>query len=124
MCGKMPTTYFLNAGCLQKKSYWQMVSSSRTSEYDFTDTDHLNSVLKILDCMSCSDSPHFQFLYSQLQLLLCSSNGRRFDRNTIVFVAELHHISPGAYRMLRNSGSVIPPRTKLIKNLLSNTLGR
>ena len=72
--------------------------------------------------MSCSDSPHYQFLYSQLQLLLCSPKGRRFDRNMYVFAAELHNISPAAYRMLRNSGSVVLPRVELIKKLLSNSL--
>ena len=36
-----------------------------------------------------------------------------------VLAAELHHVSPAAYRMLQNFGSVVLPRI-LIKQLLSN----
>ena len=38
-----------------------------------------------------------------------------------VLAAELHNISPAAYRMLRNCGSVVLRRVKLIKQLLSNS---
>ena len=68
--------------------------------------------------MSCSDLPHFHFVYSQLQLLLIPPEGRRFDRNFYVPAAELHNISPAAYRMLRKSDSVVLPRVKLLKKLL------
>ena len=72
--------------------------------------------------MSCSDSPHFQFIYAQLQLLLTSPEGRRYDKNLYVLAAEIHNISPAAYKMLRRSGSVILPRPKLLKKLLSCSL--
>ena len=72
--------------------------------------------------MSCSDLPHFHFVYSQLQLLLTHPEGRRFDRNLYAFAAELHNISPAAYRMLRKSGSVVLPRVELLKKLLSCSL--
>ena len=104
---EIPKIYFSKADCLQKNSLiskWSQFDKilSCISEFELRDTDYLNSALEILNCMSCSDSPHYQFLYSQLQLLLCSPKGRRFDRNMYVFAAELHNISPAAYRMLRN----------------------
>ena len=64
--------------------------------YEFKDADYLKSALKELSQMNCSDLPHFQFVYSQLQLLLTHPEGRRFDRNLYVLAAELHIISPAA----------------------------
>ena len=81
--------------------------------YEFKDADYLKSVLQKLSQMSGSDLPHFQFVYSQLQLLLTHPEGRRFDRNRYVLAAELHNISPAAYRMLQKSGSVVLPRVEL-----------
>ena len=66
--------------------------------------------------MSCSDLPQFQFVYSQLQLLLTHPEGRRLDRNIYVLAAELHNISLAAYKMLRKSGSVVLPGVELLKN--------
>lgn len=63
--------------------------------------------------MSCSDSPHFQFLHSQLQLLLTYPESRRFDRNLCVLAAELHNISAAACKMLRKLGSVVLPTVDL-----------
>ena len=74
--------------------------------------------------MSYSDSPHFQFLYAQLQLLLTNSNGHRFDRNIYIFAAELYGISPAAYKMVRKSGSVVFPSIYMIKKLFSSTLNK
>ena len=74
--------------------------------------------------MSYSDSTHFQFLYAQLQLLLTSSNGHRFDRNIYIFAAELYGISPAAYKMVRKSGSVVLPSIDTIKKLSNSILNK
>ena len=91
-------------------------------EYEFKDTDYLKCALEELNRMSCSDSPHYQFLYAQLQWLLTSPKGRLFDKNLYVLAAELHTISPAACRMLWKSGSIVLPREELLKKLLSNSL--
>ena len=65
------------------------------------------------------DSPHFQFLQEQMQLLLTQPNGRRFTKHILVLAAELFCISPAAYRMIRNSGAICLPHEKLVKQLLS-----
>ena len=88
--------------------------------YGTQDADHLKNVLKALDIMcDCHDSPHFQFLHSQLQLLICAPKARRFDKQTMILAAEVHNISPAAYKMLRRAGSIFLPSIKTIKNLLS-----
>ena len=122
-----PKTYFFKACCLQKNSLFNKWSQfdkimSCITVYKFKDADYLKSALQELSQMSCSDLPHFQFVYSQLQLLLTHSEDRRFDRNLYVLAAELLNISPAAYRMQRKSGSVFLPRVELLKKLLSCNL--
>ena len=124
---EVPKTYFSKACCLQKNtllSKWSQFHKimSCITVYEFKDADYLKSVLQKLSQMSGSDLPHFQFVYSQLQLLLTHPEGRRFDKNLYVLAAEHHSISPAAYRMLRKSGSVVLPRVKLLKKLLSCSL--
>ena len=64
------------------------------------------------------DSPQFQFIQDQLQLLITPRNGHRSTKNSFILAAELFCISPFAYRMLRNSGAACLPNEKLIRNLL------
>ena len=123
----LPKTYFSKACCLQKNSLlskWSQFDkiTSCITVYEFKDADYLKSALQELSQMSCSDLPHFQFVYFQLQLLLTHSEGRRFDRNLYVLAAELHNISPAPYRILRKSGSVVLARVELLKKLLSCSL--
>ena len=68
------------------------------------------------------DLPLFQFLKTQFEMLLSPPKGRRFDKNLIVLAAELHNVSPAAYKFLRKSASIILPSTKMIKQMLSKTL--
>ena len=65
------------------------------------------------------DSPHFQFLEEQIQLLLTKPTGRRFTKHILVLAAELFCVSPAAYRMLRNSGAICLPHENLLRQLLS-----
>ena len=53
-------------------------------------------------------------------MLLTKPKGRRYDKETIVLAAELHNISPAAYKMLLKSGAMAHPSIKIIKRLLSN----
>ena len=87
--------------------------------YKFKNADYLKSALQELNQMSCSDLPHFQFVYSQLFFLLTHPEGRRFDRNLYVLAPKLYNISPAAYRILQKSGSVVLPRVELLKNFSS-----
>lgn len=124
---RIPKTYFSKAGFLKKNSLlskWSQFNSILSSimEYEFGDNEYLKCALEELSSMSCCGSPHYQFLYAQLQLLLVPPTGRRFDKNLYILAAELHNISPAAYRMLRKSGSIVLPREELLKKLLHNSL--
>ena len=126
---EIPKSHFYKVGCLAKNSLitkWSQFDQilSCLTEYEFKDADYLKHALEELDQMSCSDSPHFQFLYAQLQLLLTNSNAHRFDRNIYIFAAELYGISPAAYKMVRKSGSVVLPSIYMIKKLFSSTLNK
>lgn len=79
-----------------------------------SDADYLTEALNQLSRMSgMLDSPHFQFIQSQLQMLNTNLTGQRFSKHTIILAAELFCISPAAYRMLRNSGSVNLPKEQV-----------
>ena len=123
----IPKTYFSKADCLQKNSLlskWSQIDKilSCITEYEFKDKDYLESALEELSHLSCSDSPHYQLRCAQLQLLLTTPEGRRFDRNLYILAAELHNISPAAYQMARKSGSIVLPTEELLKKLLSYSL--
>jgi hypothetical protein len=91
--------------------------------YELNDADFLERAsLKVLSHMSCTASPHYQFLYDQLKLFLSQPTGRRFDKHMYILAAEIYNISPATYRMIRKSGSIILPSSKYIRNLLSHSL--
>ena len=86
-------------------------------------SDILNTVLKLMESLvDCHELPNYQFIIAQLKLLLTKVNGRRFDSTILVFAIQLHNISPSAYKMIRNSGSIILPSLKLIRNVLSKSV--
>ena len=111
---------------LQKNSLlskWSQVSEimKTITSYELSNDDILNQVLESLNHMAdFHDSPHFQFIVSQLRMLLTKPKGRRYDKETIVLAAELYNISPAAYKMLRKSGAMALPSINIIKRLLSN----
>ena len=91
-----------------------------TNSYEPTNEDNLRRALKCLESMAdLHDSPHFQFIQAQLQLLLTPPKGRRFTKHILIFAAEIFCISPYAYSAIRDSGAICLPNDKLIRNLLS-----
>ena len=85
--------------------------------YKFKDADYLKSTLQELSQMSCSDLPHFQFVYSQLQLLLTALT-EIFMFWLLNFIT-FHQLHIECYK---SSGSVVLPRVELLKKLLSCSL--
>ena len=85
-------------------------------------TDYLSKAMKELNKIEeLHDTPNFQFILEQLELLLQQVNGRRYTKHIIILAAELLCISPAAYRMLRNSKAIILPREKFIRELMSKS---
>ena len=88
--------------------------------YTFTSTDYQKVALDALDSIEDKHkTPNFHFIKSQLKMLLLPPKGRRFDKTLIVLAAELHAVSSGAYKLLRKSGAISLPCTKIIKQMLS-----
>ena len=110
---------------LQKNSLiskWTQINDilSVMGYHGFENNDYLKNVLESFDSMiDLHDSPYFQFLRAQLQLLLCSPNARRFDKQILILAAELYSISSAAYKMLRRSGALALPCVTTMKKLLS-----
>ena len=69
------------------------------------------------------DSTHFQFLLAQLDLMSKPENRRRYSKHIIVFAVELFGVSPAAYRMIRRSKSILLPRERRVREILSKTDG-
>ena len=112
---------------LQKNSLiskWTQINDilSVMDDHEFENNDYLKNVLESFDSMvDLHDSPYFQFLRARLQLLLCSPNARRFDKQILIFAAELYSISSAAYKMLRRSGALALPCVTRMKKLLSRS---
>ena len=84
--------------------------------------DHVNKVIK--ECKQINELtevPSFQFFQEQLQLMTTSPNGRRYSKHVLIFTAELICVSPAAYRLLRNSETIILPREKLVCDLMNKS---
>ena len=55
----------------------------------------LNKIVDMLETLN------FQFIQSQLDMILTPKNNRRYSKHVMVFAAELLCVSPAAYRMIR-----------------------
>ena len=71
---------------------------------------YFEKAIGVLDCLvEYHDSSHFQFVQDQLQLMLTPPNGRRYPKHVIILSAQLHNLSPAAYRMFRMSIAIALP---------------
>ena len=108
---------------LQKNSLiskWSQINviTSVINSYEPLNEDNLKQALKYLESMAdLHDSPHFQFVQDQLQLLLTPPKGRRLTKHSLIFAAEIFCISPSANRMMRDSGAICLPNHKFVRNL-------
>ena len=93
-----------------------MVTSGRNFEHHEPESSaYLDKAIGVLDCLvEYHDSSHFQFVQDQLQLMLTPPNGRRYSKHVIILAAQLHNLSPAAYKMLRMSKAIALPNEKLI----------
>ena len=86
-------------------------------------SDHLNKALEELNSIEdLHTSSHFQFLMSQLEMLLIPPNKLRYTKYSLIFAAELLCVSPAAYRMLRGLQTIILPKQQLIRDLMSRSV--
>jgi hypothetical protein len=93
---------------LQKKITSQGVSIDKTLEED---------ILKIMDGQNLDSTPHMKFFWQeQMKLLQSSSCGRRYHPQIIRFALSVHGKSPSAYRELRESGALVLPSERVLRD--------
>ncbi|CAB4032834.1 Hypothetical predicted protein, partial [Paramuricea clavata] len=93
---------------LQKKITSQSVCIDKTLEED---------ILKIMDGQNLDSTPHMKFFWQeQMKLLQSSSCGRRYHPQIIRFALSVHGKSPSAYRELRESGALVLPSERVLRD--------
>ena len=62
-------------------------------------------------------TPHMKFFWQeQMNLLQSAKMGRRYHPQVIRFTLSLHGKSPSAYRELRDSGALILPSERILRD--------
>ena len=93
---------------LQSKIQQQGIGISEGLEKD---------ILKIMGGQSLEATPHMKFFWQeQMKLLQSSKMGRRYHPQIIRFALSLHGKSPSAYRELRDSGALILPSERVLRD--------
>jgi hypothetical protein len=74
-------------------------------------------ILKIMGGQSLEATPHMKFFWQeQMKLLQSTKMGRRYHPQVIRFALSIHSKSPSAYRELRNSGALILPSERVLRD--------
>ena len=63
--------------------------------------------------------PSVQFFNRTVSFIGDNKNGRRYNKNVLIFATEIFNVSPAAYRMLRRYEALVPPSERLIRKLIS-----
>ena len=74
-------------------------------------------IRKIMDGQNLNATPHMKFFWEEQMKLLQSTNcGRRYHPQIIRFALSIHGKSPSAYRELRESGALVLPRERILRD--------
>jgi hypothetical protein len=93
---------------LQQKIEQNGVGVSETLEKD---------ILTILGGQNLEATPHMKFFWQeQMKLLQSSKMGRRYHPQVIRFALSIHSKPPSAYRELRESGALILPSERVLRD--------
>ena len=73
-------------------------------------------VLSIMGGQSLEATPHMKFFWQQqMKLLQSTKMGRRYHPQIIRFALSIHSKSPSAYREIRDSGALVPPSERVLR---------
>ena len=93
---------------LQQKIVERGVSVDQSLEDD---------ILKIMSAQNLEVTPHVKFFWQeQIKLLQSSSSGRRYHPQIIRFALSVHGKSPSAYREQRDSGALVLPSERVLRD--------
>ena len=74
-------------------------------------------IRKIMDGQNMNATPHMKFFWEeQMKLLQSASCGRRYHPQIIRFALSLHRKSPSAYRELWESGALVLPSERILRD--------
>ena len=74
-------------------------------------------ILKIMGGQTLDATPHMKFFWQeQMKLLQSAKMGRRYHPQVIRFALSLHGKSPSAYREVRDSGALILPSERVLRD--------
>ena len=74
-------------------------------------------ILKIIGGQTLDATPHMKFFWQeQMNLLQSAKVGRRYHPQVIRLALSLHGKSPSAYRELRDSGALILPSERIVRD--------
>ena len=74
-------------------------------------------LLKIMSGQNLEATPHMKFFWQQQMVLLQSKKmGRRYHPQVIRFALSIHGKSPAAYRELRESGALVLPSERVLRD--------
>ena len=73
-------------------------------------------LLKIMGGQNLESTPHMKFFWEQMALLQTNKMGRRYHPQVIQFALSVHGKSPSAYRELRDSGALILPSERMLRD--------
>ena len=74
-------------------------------------------ILKIMGGQSLEATPHIKFFWQeQMKLLQSAKMGRRYHPQVICFALSIHSKSPSAYRELQDSGALILPSERILRD--------
>ena len=74
-------------------------------------------LLKIMGGKNLEATPHMKFFWEQqMKLLQANKMGRRYHPQIIRFALSLHGKSPSAYRELRDSGALVLPSERVLRD--------
>ena len=74
-------------------------------------------LLTIMSGQNLDSTPHMKFFWEQqMRLLRVGKMGRRYHPQVIRFALSIHCKSPSAYRELRESGALILPSERVLRD--------
>ena len=119
-CGAEKLRATVAADRLELKDLKQRIKSleSRVQKHGVTVSEPLEKdLLTIMDGQNLESTPHMKFFWEQqMRLLQTKKMARRCHPQIIRFALSIHCKSPSAYRELRESGALILPSERVLRD--------
>ena len=103
--------------CKQLKDRVEQLEATITKDGVGISDSLEKDILKIMSGQNLEATPHMKFFWEQqMKLLQSEKMGRRYHPQIIRFALSLHGKSPAAYKELRDSGALILPSERVLRD--------